>query len=92
MKNLKLDKEEKLILKMFEAGKLKEIPNMEKEIARYQEIFRQNFKKDTAVSIRLNSNDLNQIKSKAAESGLPYQTLISSLIHHYVTDKIRLSI
>jgi predicted DNA binding CopG/RHH family protein len=92
MKNLKLDKEEKYILDKFEAGELVEVPNMKEEITRYREIFKQNFKKDTAVSIRLNSDDLKKIKSKAAISGLPYQTLLSTLIHHYVTDKIKLSI
>ncbi|EKE00251.1 MAG: hypothetical protein ACD_22C00068G0001 [uncultured bacterium] len=92
MNKLKLDKEEKYILEKLEAGELEEVPNMQEEIARYREIFKQNFKKDTAVSIRLNSDDLRKIKSKAAISGLPYQTLLSTLIHHYVTDKIKLSI
>ena len=92
MNNQKLTKEEQNILDKFEAGELHTVLGMQSEIKRYQAIFKQNFKKDTTVSLRLNSNDLNKIKHRASDSGIPYQTLLSTLIHHYVTDKIKISI
>jgi len=92
MKKLKLTKEEKLILDQFEAGEFEEVPNMEQEILRHQNIALEQFKKDATVSIRLNSNDLKKIRSRASDSGIPYQTLLSTLIHHYVTDKIKINL
>lgn len=92
MKSLKLSKEEQFILDKFEAGELENVPNMKGEINRHQEIAMEQFKKDATVSIRLNSDDLREMRIKASRSGLPYQTLISTLIHHYVTGKIDLSI
>lgn len=92
MKKLQLTKEEENILAKFEAGEFEEVPNMRTEMKRYQNIFKENFKKDATVSLRLNSNDLMKIKSKASDSGIPYQTLLSTLIHHYVIGKIRISL
>ena len=45
--------------------------------------------KKKAVSIRLLESDIGRIKAKSLSQGLPYQTLISSLIHQYATDKIK---
>lgn len=42
-------------------------------------------RKDAVISIRLNSNDLAGIKKKAKERGIPYQTFIAEIIHHYAT-------
>ena len=47
-----------------------------------------NAKKDRSVNLRFNSNDLELVKQKAEESGLPYQTLISMIIHKYITDQL----
>jgi predicted DNA binding CopG/RHH family protein len=40
-------------------------------------------RKDTSVNIRLSSSDLIRIKQKAAFEGIPYQTLIASILHKY---------
>jgi predicted DNA binding CopG/RHH family protein len=44
--------------------------------------------KDQRMNIRITKNDLDGIKLKAMEEGLPYQTLVSSIIHKYVTGKL----
>ena len=41
------------------------------------------------MNIRITKNDLDGIKSKAVEEGIPYQTLVASIIHKYVTGKLR---
>jgi predicted DNA binding CopG/RHH family protein len=45
-------------------------------------------KKDRRVNIRLSSHDLEAIQRLAVEEGLPYQTLLSSIIHHYATGRL----
>jgi predicted DNA binding CopG/RHH family protein len=46
------------------------------------------FAKDQRMNIRISKNDLDSIKLKAMEEGLPYQTLVASLIHKYITGKL----
>ena len=54
--------------------------------ARYAEA---TFRKDRRLNIRLSSKDLEAIKKRALEEGLPYQTLISSLLHKYASGQLR---
>jgi len=82
MKFFELDKKEKEILKDFEAGKLKSIKGAKKQV-QYQEYARQTLNKTRNINIRIPHGDLQKIKALAAEKGLPYQTLISSLLHQY---------
>ena len=53
-----------------------------------QQFAKNTFKKDKRINIRLSSNDLNNIQIKAAKEGMPYQTLISSIIHKYANGGI----
>lgn len=54
--------------------------------ARYAEA---TFRKDRRLNVRLSSKDLEAIKKRALEEGLPYQTLISSLLHKYASGRLR---
>ncbi len=90
--NLKLDPEEKEINDAIERGEYKQVKNMEAEKARITKIFQSAAKKDKRVSIRLNSRDLVAIRAKAAENMLPYQTLISTLLHRFALGKIRIEL
>ena len=92
MKKTNLNIEEKNILLKFENDELENIPNMEEKIKEFQMIAKNQLKKDANINIRLSSGDLRVIKEKAGDSGMPYQTLISTLIHHFVTGKIRISL
>ena len=85
---VKLDQEEKEIVESFERGEMQPIPDLEREIERYREIARTTFKKDKRVNIRISGKDLMAIQKKALEEGIPYQTLMSSVLHKYVSGRL----
>jgi predicted DNA binding CopG/RHH family protein len=83
----KLDPYELEVLEAYEAGKLK--PSAGKaELQRLRAAARATAIKDKRVNIRLSSVDLLDIQAKALEEGMPYQTLIASVLHKYVTGKL----
>jgi predicted DNA binding CopG/RHH family protein len=84
----KLDKHEKELLKSFDDDEWKEIPNMKKEISRHESYAKSTLKKDKRINIRISQRDLESIQRKAIEEGIPYQTLLSSLIHKYINGKL----
>lgn len=87
MKN-KLDSEEKEILDDYEKDEFVEIPEMDSQIKRHVEYAKATFRKDKRINIRISKKDLESIQRKALEEGIPYQTLISSLIHKYINGKL----
>jgi predicted DNA binding CopG/RHH family protein len=82
-----LDPYELEVLGAFEAGKLLPIAS-KAELQRMRAAARATAIKDKRVNIRLSSIDLLGIQAKALEEGLPYQTLIASVLHKYVTGKL----
>ena len=84
-KKFKLDEEEAELLASVEAGEWRTVPNFEQEKKKYQEIAAATFKKDRRVNIRISSKDLIGLQKRALEEGIPYQTLISSILHKYVS-------
>ena len=80
----KLSKEEKEILDAFEAGELKSVLTPKRK-RRLQAIAEENFKKDKRINIRISSRDLESLQRRALEEGIPYQTLVSSVLHKYVS-------
>ena len=85
---LKLDKEEKQFLNSIENDEWKSIGNLEKEKKRYQEYATATFKNDKRINIRISSKDLQALQIKAIEEGIPYQTLIASILHKYISGKV----
>jgi len=83
---MKLSQEEKEILKSAENGEWESIPNFKQEVKRYQEAARTTLRKDKRVNIRMTERDLVRLQKKAMEEGLPYQTLISSILHKYINN------
>jgi predicted DNA binding CopG/RHH family protein len=81
---MKLDQEEKEILEAYESGKLKLSKPSKKEIAAIKTAAIGTFKKDKRITIRLYDHDFKGIQKKALQMGIPYQTLISGVIHRYV--------
>ncbi|REK51990.1 MAG: antitoxin [Bacteroidetes bacterium] len=84
----RLDKEEKEILEAFEKGKLKKSKNAKKKIEEHSAIAEATFKKDARINIRLSSKDLRALQAIALKEGIPYQTLVSSVIHKYVDGQL----
>lgn len=83
----KLDESELEVLSAFENGQLKSIAT-KAELARFKAAARATAIKDRRVNIRLSSGDLNDIQVKAMQEGVPYQTLIASVLHKYVTGRL----
>lgn len=83
----KLDADEEEILGAYEAGKLKSVAT-KSELAKFKAAARSTAVKDKRVNIRLSSVDLGDIQIKALEEGVPYQTLIASVLHKYVTGRL----
>lgn len=86
--------EDKQINEMFyeesvENGEWKSVSNIENELKRYQTIAKNTLKKDQRINIRLATKDLLGIQKKAIQEGLPYQTLISNVLHKYVTGQLK---
>lgn len=80
----KIDEYELKVLSVFEKGKLKSVAT-KAELAKFKAAARATAIKDRRVNIRLSSGDLSDIQVKALEQGVPYQTLIASVLHRYVT-------
>ncbi len=83
MKFYELDDYEKEVLKAYERGKLKSVLNKKQEIARYRSYTKSSLDKTKNINIRISERDLFKVKALALEKGLPYQTLISSIVHQH---------
>jgi len=81
---LKLDKKEQELLESFENGEWVRGANPEAEIKRHQQYVRNTLKKDKRVNIRLSSKVLEELQVAAVRQGIPYQTLMTSILHRYV--------
>lgn len=88
MAKIKLDKEEKDILDSYERGEWKSVKNLDEEIEKHRGYARQTLKKDKRVNIRISSMVLEELQTRAVEDGMPYQTLISSILHRFVTGRL----
>lgn len=82
-----VDAHEREILSAFEKGGLKSVAT-KAELQKFREAARATAVKDRRVNIRLSSIDLNDIQVKALEEGMPYQTLIASVLHKYVSGRL----
>ncbi len=82
-----LDREEQEVLATFETGEWKSVkePNRILELQSYAKTA---IAKDKRITLRISSADLEGIQARAIEEGIPYQTLISSVIHKYVTGRL----
>jgi predicted DNA binding CopG/RHH family protein len=88
MKELNLNEEENNLLDSLESGEWNTVDNLKEEITLHQEIARNTLKKDKRVNLRMSSKDLEAIKTFAVEEGLPYQTLMSSVLHKFITGRL----
>ena len=84
----KLDQEESEILEAFESGKVKRAKDSSDIQKRHQQYAEAMFKKDARINIRLTSKDLRGLQKKALAEGIPYQTLVASILHKYVEGRL----
>lgn len=85
------DMEEQEILESVEKGEWQPIPEKDynkfiKEAKQYAEA---SIKKDKRMNIRISERDLRNLKVKGLEEGIPYQTLLSMVLHKYLSGKLK---
>ena len=79
---------EEEILASFERGEWKPVRNQKGEVARFRAAAEATLLKDKRVNIRISSRDLEGLQAKAAEEGVPYQTLMASVLHKFVSGRL----
>ncbi len=83
----RLDSYESEVLDAYEAGELTSVASKE-ELEKLRAAARATGTKDRRVNIRLSSADVRDIQALALREGIPYQTLIASVLHKYVTGRL----
>ncbi|ABL66187.1 antitoxin [Chlorobium phaeobacteroides] len=83
----KNDDSEVDILRSYEQDEWRSVEEFKKLKEEYEAYARNSSNKNKRINIRISESDLNRLKAKSLEEGIPYQTLVSSLIHRYVSGK-----
>ena len=84
----KSNQEEKDVLEAYESGEYKSVLT-DKRKKSLAEVADNTFKKDKRINIRLSSRDLDALQRRALREGVPYQTLVSSVLHKYVSGSLK---
>lgn len=84
----KLDEFEQAVLSDFEQGVLKSTTPNKADLAKFKAAATATFLKDKRINIRLSTPDLMDIQARALEEGMPYQTLIASVLHKFVSGRL----
>lgn len=87
-KHTTIEKYEKDILKDFENNKFVSVKNLTEEMRLAKEAASHFMKRDNRINVRISSVDLNLARRLAVQEGLPYQTLLASVIHKFVTGRL----
>ncbi|OGW60482.1 MAG: antitoxin [Nitrospirae bacterium RBG_16_64_22] len=85
----KTDLKEKKILESVERGEWKSVSRLKSEKQRFGRYAEAAFRKDRRINIRISGKDLMALQKRALEEGIPYQTLISSLLHKFVSGRLK---
>ncbi len=83
-----IDQEEKDLMESIELNEWQAVKNIDQEKKKAIAAARNTLKKNKRINLRLTQKDYHQIQIKAIEEGIPYQTLISSLVHKYLTGSL----
>jgi len=83
-----LDQEEKDLMESIEREEWRSVKNIKQEKEKAIAAARNTLKKDKRINLRLTQKDYHQIQIKAIEEGIPYQTLISSIVHKYLNGSL----
>lgn len=88
MNKYKLDPEEQELFDSVERGEWKSSEPTRAEMRRYMRMARNTLRKDKRINIRISQSDLEGLQTKAIREGIPYQTLVSSILHKYVSGRL----
>ena len=86
---MKLEMDEKQLRESVEQGEWTSSAGGKREINRYAQYAKATFRKDRRLNIRISSKDLEAIQKRALVEGLPYQTLIASMLHKYAAGRLK---
>ena len=86
--NDQLNSEEQDILEKFERGELRSAPGAEREMETALQAVRSTFNKTRRVNLRVTERDFDLARARVREEGIPYQTLLSSVIHKYLSGRL----
>ena len=87
---MKADREyEDEIARSFEKGEWTPIKSQKKVLDKYRAAATETLLKNRRVNIRISAMDLEGLQAKAAEEGMPYQTLMASVLHKYVSGRLK---
>ncbi len=89
MKKTRINSQEKDVLDSYEQDQWRPVKNRKREIKRLQQYAQNTLQKDKRINIRMSSKDLDRVRVIATQQGIPYQTLISSIIHKYVSGYLK---
>jgi len=84
MNKNKLNREDQELLESFESGEFKSEVTDERR-TQLAKLAGEAIRKDKRINIRISSRDLEALQRRAIEEGLPYQSLVSSVLHKYVS-------
>lgn len=80
--------EERILQQSVEKGEWRQVRDYGNEADRYKDAAKNTLRKDKRVNIRMTERDLVRLQKKAMDEGLPYQTLISSVLHKYIEGRL----
>ncbi|MCC6567869.1 MAG: antitoxin [Anaerolineales bacterium] len=85
MSDLKLQQDELELLASYEAEEWKSAKKISEQKEQYRAYARVTLRKDKRINIRISEKDLRDLQKRAVRQGIPYQTLISSVLHKYIS-------
>ena len=83
------EKDEKELMESLESEEWVSVGNLTEEIAKAREAAEATITKSERMNIRISPRDLKRLKIRAIEEGIPYQTLVSSILHKYLTGRLK---
>ncbi len=89
MNKSRFDEEERDLIESIERGEWKSVKNLKAEIKKHQAYARNTLKKDKRVNIRISTRDLEALQTRAVEDGIPYQTLMTSVLHRFAAGRLK---
>jgi predicted DNA binding CopG/RHH family protein len=83
------DYSEEQLIETIEAGQWNTVSNLEAMKARLRKAAAETGLKDYRINVRIAKRDVEALKTRALEQGIPYQTLVTSILHRYVTGSLQ---
>lgn len=89
MNTLNFDDYEKGLIASIESDEWESVNDLAAEVEQARQIARNTAAKDDKITIRISGRDLELLKSMAMDQGMPYQTMVTSVLHKYATGKLK---